>query len=1035
MRPAQIAAQVLTRLAPMAAFAALALPAYAQEAPAGAPVPTVEEVVVTGSRIAAPNLTSTSPITVVDSKSIQTTGRTDISDIIMMLPQNYDNGLGQDLGNRTSGLTTAGGVATADLRGLGPNRTLVLVDGVRLGIGSPYTFIQSPAPDLDQIPTFLVDRIEVVTGGASATYGSDAIAGVINFIMKKNFQGVQLDGQFGVNWHGNHDTFWQQQNMLGAADPAGAGSAAVPTKDVWDGHNRQFDIVLGTNFADNKGNVTGYFSYFHTDPVAGNARDWSSCQATENSTDAAGNINGQGCGGSHNANWFLPFTGPNAGNGPYSVFGNSFVPGGTVRTTPPFDFNSQPYIYMTREDTRYTAGFLAHETVQDWFQPYLDFFFTDDQTHQAIAPAALFRDSNPNDPVSGNYDINCGNPLMSAQQAGTLCSPTQIAYSIAHPTAPCNFTTDPVTKVTSSLGCVNVQIGRRNIEGGGRFSDYEHTSYRAHFGFKGDFLDAWNYDVYGGYYYVNFFNSNNKYLNFANIDNALLVTGTAANPVCISGPPCVPYNIFRDGGVTPQQLQYLYITGTGSGSYNLRTLHGEITGDLGHYGITVPTAHDGIGVNVGWEHRSEHQFFNPDSAETSGQLSGFGSAAVPIDNVNAVGEVWGELRAPLVQDKPGAKDLVFDTAFRHSNYTYSGGVNTYKYELQWAPTSDIRFRGTYQRAIRAPTIIELFNPDLVGLIAFGADPCSGAHPAATRAQCAAQGVTQAEYGHISDCVSGQCSQETGGNPSLSPEQSKSWTAGFTFTPEAVPTLTGSIDYYHIAIDGEVGVLPARVIMADCLATLSQYCDQIVRRPGVGSLTGPSVAAGGYIKQTNINIGAALVSGVDAQLAYKLNLPAPLGGVLFALNGTYLQHAESTPIPGAHTYDCAGYFGFTCQTVNPRWRHIARATWQTPIDVDFAVTWRYIGPVSQDNNSPDETLHFSTYGAYSFQPARIGSYSYLDLALTYHALKYLEIRGGINNVTDKDPPVVPLTIQPGGANAYSAYDQLGRELFIGFTARF
>jgi iron complex outermembrane recepter protein len=408
---------------------------------------------------------------------------------------------------------------------------------------------------------------------------------------------------------------------------------------------------------------------------------------------------------------------------------------------------------------------------------------------------------------------------------------------------------------------------------------------------------------------------------------------------------------------------------------------------------------------------------------------------VPIDNVNAVTEEWIELRAPLVQNKPFAKDLVFDTAFRHSNYTYSGGVNTYKYELQWAPTGDIRFRGTYQKAIRAPSIIELFNPDLVGLIQFGADPCPGAHPAASLAQCAAQGVKASQYGHIPDCVSGQCSQETGGNPGLAPEESKSWTAGFTFTPEVVPTLTGSIDYYHIALDGEVGVLPARVIMADCLATLTTYCNQIVRQPNTGSLTGNAVATGGFIKQTNINIGAALVSGVDVQVAYKLALPPALGSLVFALNGTALQHAESTPIPGAHTYDCAGYFGFTCQTVNPRWRHIFRATWQTPIDLDFAATWRYIGPVSQDNNSPDETLHFSTYGAYSFEPAHIGSFSYLDLALTYHALKNLEIRGGVNNVTDKDPPVVPLTIQPGGANTYSTYDQLGRELFIAFTARF
>jgi len=386
---------------------------------------------------------------------------------------------------------------------------------------------------------------------------------------------------------------------------------------------------------------------------------------------------------------------------------------------------------------------------------------------------------------------------------------------------------------------------------------------------------------------------------------------------------------------------------------------------------------------------------------------------------------------------------MFDTGFRHSSYTYSGGVNTYKYELQWAPIRDIRFRGTYQKAIRAPSIIELFNPQLVGQFIFGSDPCAGAvvngradgGNGATLTQCQAQGVTAAQFGHIPQCVAGQCSQLTGGNTELSPEESKSWTAGFTFTPESVPTLSGSLDYYHINITGLVGVLPARVIMSDCLATLTMYCDQIARQPNTGSITGNAVATGGYIKQTNFNTGAALASGVDAQLAYKLGLPANLGPLLFALNGTYVQHFQLTPLPGEHTYDCAGYFGFTCQTVNPRWRHIARATWETPVNLDFAVTWRYIGPVSNDNNSPDPTLHWAVYGAWTYQPAHIGSYSYLDLALTYHALTNLEIRGGVNNVTDKNPPVVPLTIQPGGANTYSAYDQLGRELFIAFTAHF
>ena len=182
------------------------------------------------------------------------------------------------------------------------------------------------------------------------------------------------------------------------------------------------------------------------------------------------------------------------------------------------------------------------------------------------------------------------------------------------------------------------------------------------------------------------------------------------------------------------------------------------------------------------------------------------------------------------------------------------------------------------------------------------------------------------------------------------------------------------------------------------------------------------------------MGAALVSGVDAQANYRLPI-GRMGNLGFVLNGSYLQHFEGTPLPGQHTYDCAGLFGFTCQTVNPRWRHIFRTSWLTPWNVDLAATWRYIGTVANDNNDNDPTLHYAVYHAYTNAPAVIGSYSYLDLAATWHVVKGFELRGGINNVTDKDPPVVPFSIQPGGANAYSAYDQLGRQLFLAFTATF
>src|SRR5882672_3152349 len=232
------------------------MPALAQQQ--GAEDETLDIVVVTGSRIAAPNSKSASPIVSLSDRDIKVTGKTDISDIINQLPQNFNNDLGQDLGNRTSGLTSAGGVATADLRGLGPNRTLVLVNGRRLGQGSPYTFIQQPAPDLDQIPTALIERVEVVTGGASATYGSDAIAGVVNFIMKTNFEGFQIDGQLGVNSHNNHNTYVQNaQTAVGDTPLKGS---------TYDGRNQAYNLIAGTNFADGKGNVTAYFGYLTTDP-------------------------------------------------------------------------------------------------------------------------------------------------------------------------------------------------------------------------------------------------------------------------------------------------------------------------------------------------------------------------------------------------------------------------------------------------------------------------------------------------------------------------------------------------------------------------------------------------------------------------------------------------------------------------------------------------------------------------------------------------------------------------------------------------
>jgi iron complex outermembrane receptor protein len=999
-----------------AAIAVTAIPAHAQQpAPAlAATAEPLQEIIVTGSRIASPNAVSTSPIQVISSQSIQISGKTDITDIINQLPQNFTNDLGQDLGNGTPGLTAAGGVSTADLRGLGPSRTLVLIDGRRLGVGSPNTAIAEPAPDLDQIPAGLVERVEVVTGGASATYGSDAIAGVVNFIMKKNFEGFQIDGQMGMNYHDNNNAFVQGLVRDFGDTP--------PTGTAKDGRNRSFDMLMGTNFADGKGNITAYLSYRHADPVESNQRDYGACQLFPIG-DANNNVHGITCGGSSNSNWFEPTAGPNSGNA-YSVSGHGFVPNGSVATTPPAVYNSQGFISMTREDDRYNAAFMAHQEIDPAFQPYAEFFFMDDKSHNQTAPAALFKDSNPLDPTgAGDYFVNCSNPFLSAQERGILCTPAQVAADTASP----------------GSATVKVRIGRRNIEGGDRFTDYEHTNYRAVVGSKGDFAGAWSYDVYGQYFYTKFTDSNQKYLSYAGIGNALLVTGTAAKPTCISGGlGCVPYNIFVDGGVTQAALNYLYQLGTAQGASTLRTLHADITGKLGDYGITSPLANEGVSVNIGYEHRNDHEYLQPDSAEQSGLLSGFGSAVAPIDNAIAVSEEFIELRVPIMQDKSGAKDLLFDTGYRRSDYTTAGVTNTYKFEVQYAPIADYRFRASYDRAIRAPSVAELFTPPIVGLAQIGNDPCA---PPITFSllQCERTGVTAAQYNNASipQGVANQLSQQTSGNAALKPEQADTYTIGLNFSPSFLPHFSGSIDYYHIKIQDLVGVIPYLVIVSNCANTGDPaYCSQIVRQPTTGSLTGNSNAGGGYVSQKLYNLGTAVNTGIDAQLAYRLDLPPGIGGVSFTINGSYLLESTAQPLPGAHTYDCAGLFGITCQTVNPHWHHIFRTTWDTPWNVSASLTWRYIGSTSQDNNSDDPTLHYATWGGYDYYNAKIPAYNYIDLEANWNVNKVLQIRAGANNVLDKDPPLIDSVLVSGGAaNTYSLYDIFGRQLFVAFTAKF
>ena len=653
---------------------------------------------------------------------------------------------------------------------------------------------------------------------------------------------------------------------------------------------------------------------------------------------------------------------------------------------------------------------MSHYDFNDRAKVYADFNFMNDKTLVQIGPSGAFSGGNPFDPQgNGGWLVPCNSPLLSAQEQGVLCGPGV------------------------STGSVDVLIGRRNIEGPGRTSYFEHTNYRAVLGVEGDIVpDTWSYDVYAQYYYTSLYFNQGNDLSNTNIGNALNV---APDGTC--GVGCVPWNIWKQGAVSPQQLAYLLEGSLSYGTVKQETFSGNVSGDLGHYGLKLPTAADGLRIDVGAERRIETLNYQPDKTAGSGDLSGGAGAAPTISGGYSVNEVFAEARLPLVQGAPGISDLVLEPGYRYSDYSTSGSVNSFKFGLQYAPVQDVRLRTSFQRAIRAPNIIELFNPPVVTNTSIvGFDPCAGATPTAPLSQCEHTGVTPAQYGHIAQCPSDQCSALLGGNPNLKPETANTTSVGVTLTPTFLPGFTGSIDYYSIKIANEINAVPVNIELASCLSQGNPAACALIQRAPGGQLFGQGT---GYFTDLNGNFSEVLVAGVDVQFQYDMPLAAGWGRLQAALNGAYLHKDEVTPIKG-FSYDCAGLYGVTCLTVNPRWRHNVRLSWQTPWNILLSAQWRYIGSVSVDANDSQPTLQLinnaSNGGAYDAFDAKLGSVSYLDLSGYWDVSPHFTIRAGVNNVLDRDPPLVNAFVsQSGSPNSFPTYDLLGRVIFIGARARF
>jgi outer membrane receptor protein involved in Fe transport len=998
-------------------------PAFAQDK-------AVEKVTVTGTRIPQKGLTSVSPVSTISSQEAKLEGTTSVETLLNEMPQVLAN-QGAEVSNGSSG------TATIDLRGLGPQRTLVLINGRRLQPAN----IAAPTADLNNIPLAMVERVEILTGGASAVYGADAVGGVVNFIYRKNVEGLFFGGTYQMYDHENDDAFLRSRQQ--------AANFARADKHVDDGRVVSLWGMMGASSADNRGNVTAYIQYRNAQPLLQSERDFSNCAlaTTGTSFNCLGSSNGP-------TGRFTALL----DDVPVRYTANAGA-AGTMRpysgATDTFNFN--PTNYLQRNDDRYLIGATARYDIADDLEFYSELSFMDDATTAQIAASGFFAGSGP---VGGRFAVNCDNPLLQSGGAQPAGQSTQVTPF----NALCgNMLATPL----GTTGTQTVDIGRRFVETNlGRQDDFRSTSYRAVAGFKGQ-IEDWEYDIYAQYGTTS---TPRAYLNDVSrtrAQNAILVvtdtrigSPTFGQPICQSAfdgsdSSCVPANIFSFGQLTGASIAYMSATGIQKTVTEEQVVSGSMNGELG---FGSPWATDNIAAAFGGEYRFERLQHVSDDVFTSGDLLGQGGSQPNVNGHYDVFEAFGEVQLPLVQDAPFAKLLEINAGYRISDYDTAGITHTYKYAGSWMPSDDMRVRASFQRAVRAPNIIELFSPQQQGLFG-GTDPCSltsSSIPGSNfynAAQCANTGLNAAQFAAFTasaafQCPAAQCSGPFSGNASLKPESSDTKSFGIVLTPTFIKGFTASIDYFDIQIDDVIRIINPNAILGNCAQTGNPFaCSLINRDPLTGAIFNSATFGVGVDNRTR-NAGTQGTTGIDFEANYKFDTAdiwlGENGSLTFALSGAYVDEFVANFGSGFETFDCKGTYGLVCGLPTPEWKTRLRATWSTPWDIDLSASWRHLSGVTLDVNDPtDVTFGYLFNGPLGDQiNNRIKSFDYMDVAFNWDASSNISITGGIKNVLDRDPPAIDsqqwgISSPPfGNANTYPVlYDPYGREMFISMTTRF
>jgi outer membrane receptor protein involved in Fe transport len=1016
-----------TRLAAAGLALGLAGTAYAQDAPttppaSGEQAQNDQSVVVTGSRIAREGFDASTPVSVVDQEDVILSGTVNVERLLSETPQFVPSTNGGASAN-----TVPGGTADVNLRGFGSARNLVLVNGRRFAISGP-----EQVTDLNTIPAALIARTEIVTGGSSAVYGSDAITGVINFVMRQDFEGVEARAQLNLD-----------------------SSTSTPVYS--------FDVTVGGNFADGRGNVVVSANYLRRGSVTrGERGEWAydsfadgcivpgsggpnrtgtpfsgasgaACTAGGGElgfiNSGSGDIpNGRFSGiptpGSAQSNPALNAAYTAAGIGTMGAFGFTFNDAGTTARAaldPADRFNLGPDNYLIVPLERWMINTFAHYDFTPGITGYLELHYSNNRVNAQLAPSnvgvnTLFNVNNPYLTPAMREVLN----QLDLREVGTT---TVSAGSATYTTTPGD-------------GLAVITAGRRYSEVGKRVAEQRRHVFRGAVGFRGDLGDAsesflrnLNYDIYYSYARTENTELLDNAISRSRLQASLLRPSAGANPVC---------NIFGQS-VTAACASAIRISATNTTRAELQVASANLGGEL----FELPAGPVGFSLGVEWR-RSEAQF-RPDAFLSSGDVAGF-NPGLPTGGSLTAKEFFGEIRIPILQDTPFFHRLTLNGAFRYSDYSLSGvgGVWTYLGGAEWQPVEDITFRGQYQRAIRAPNVAELYG-GLQRIVGNATDPCSNRQPVAqqttaVRNVCIANGVPAGLVFTAGVQPNNIIPGDFGGNPNVGEERSDTYTVGVVVVPRFLPRLRFSIDYFNITLDGAISQLGGGLnnTLNLCFNVIqdnnSEFCQAIRRDPNSGAINDPFVA-----QIRNANTGSLKTSGIDFALRYRANLGFGLLGATSTLDistdWTWTDEFTSTPVaafPNIKNF-CIGSFGSTCGEPLPEWRGVTRVTWNTG-DLALSVRHRYIGGVTNDRYilplrsgatpPPLNTL------VYPHLPAQ----HYIDLSFTFDLGEHLRIFGGANNVFDNDPPNVG---SPQiRANTYPAtYDVLGTEFFIGATIKF